>query len=283
MKRKKGFTLIELLTVIAIISILAAIIFPVFARAKDSANKSSDMSNMNSIRTALQLYRIDQGGYPPALFGYVNTYKDGSTVMPIGEATGFLYPKRVVDWKAFQPAYNRFATNATTFAQWPAKDQRAVGSAPQIDLNGDGLIDSNDDPAGARQRYGHESTGWVRPDGSLTSDQNEAARFYKVDGYDVTEVKLPDGSGQLRPELRYTRFWTEWGLGSGNTNDDPRQLGYSDPPDDTVVTWNSFFRELDDNDRPERVRRDMVLFLGGGTRNMDSRTVSEQSWRQERQ
>jgi prepilin-type N-terminal cleavage/methylation domain-containing protein len=55
MTRKSGFTLIELLVVIAIISILAAIIFPVFAKAKESALRSSDMTSMNSIRTALQL------------------------------------------------------------------------------------------------------------------------------------------------------------------------------------------------------------------------------------
>jgi prepilin-type N-terminal cleavage/methylation domain-containing protein len=284
--RNKGFTLIELLTVIAIIAILAAIIFPVFARAKDSANKGSDMSNMNSLRTALQLYRIDQGGYPPALFGYVNTYSgdpNGSDVMPVGEATGFLFPKRVADWKTFQPAYNRFSRTATTFAQWPSKDQRAVGTAPQVDLNGDGQIDANDDPAGARQKYGLEQNGFVRRDGEVTNNPNEAARFYKVDGYDVTEVKMPDGSNQLRPELRYARFWTVWGLGSGNVNDDPRQLGYAEPLDDAVVTWNSFFREVNQAGVASAIKRDMVLFVGGGVRNMDSRNVQVNSWRQPRQ
>ena len=37
MKHSRGFTLIELLVVIAIIAILAAILFPVFARARESA------------------------------------------------------------------------------------------------------------------------------------------------------------------------------------------------------------------------------------------------------
>ena len=36
-RRSKGFTLIELLVVIAIIGILAAMVFPVFARARESA------------------------------------------------------------------------------------------------------------------------------------------------------------------------------------------------------------------------------------------------------
>ena len=72
MSRRNAFTLIELLVVIAIIGILSAIIFPVFARMKDSAYKSGDLTNMNSIRTALQLYRADQGAYPPTLLGYAS-------------------------------------------------------------------------------------------------------------------------------------------------------------------------------------------------------------------
>ena len=39
-RRDRGFTLIELLVVIAIIAILAAILFPVFARARESARRT---------------------------------------------------------------------------------------------------------------------------------------------------------------------------------------------------------------------------------------------------
>jgi prepilin-type N-terminal cleavage/methylation domain-containing protein len=42
-----GFTLIELLVVIAIIAIPAAILFPVFAQARDRARQSSCLSNLN--------------------------------------------------------------------------------------------------------------------------------------------------------------------------------------------------------------------------------------------
>jgi prepilin-type N-terminal cleavage/methylation domain-containing protein len=45
--KRHGFTLIELLVVIAIIAILAAILFPVFARARESARKTMCMSNTN--------------------------------------------------------------------------------------------------------------------------------------------------------------------------------------------------------------------------------------------
>ena len=46
--RRSGFTLIELLVVIAIIAILAAILFPVFARARESARKTQCLSVLGS-------------------------------------------------------------------------------------------------------------------------------------------------------------------------------------------------------------------------------------------
>ncbi len=55
----KGFTLIELLVVIAIIGILAAMVFPVFARARESARKAVCLSNVKNIALAIQMYLAD--------------------------------------------------------------------------------------------------------------------------------------------------------------------------------------------------------------------------------
>jgi prepilin-type N-terminal cleavage/methylation domain-containing protein/prepilin-type processing-associated H-X9-DG protein len=57
--RRKGFTLIELLVVIAIIAILAAMLFPVFARARESARKIQCLSNVKNIAMAVQIYLTD--------------------------------------------------------------------------------------------------------------------------------------------------------------------------------------------------------------------------------
>jgi len=57
--KRKAFTLIELLVVIAIIAILAAILFPVFAQAKESAKKTSALSNQKNLITAVIMYGAD--------------------------------------------------------------------------------------------------------------------------------------------------------------------------------------------------------------------------------
>ena len=55
-KLQRGFTLIEILVVIGIIAVLAAILFPMFAKAKESALKTTAMSNAKQLGTGLQLY-----------------------------------------------------------------------------------------------------------------------------------------------------------------------------------------------------------------------------------
>src|SRR5574340_352193 len=59
MVRRRGFTLIELLVVIAIIGILAAMLFPVFARARESARKTQCLANVKNIAMAVQMYLVD--------------------------------------------------------------------------------------------------------------------------------------------------------------------------------------------------------------------------------
>jgi len=65
MRRRSGFTLIELLVVIAIIAILAAMLFPVFARARESARKIQCLSNVKNIAIAVQIYLTDYDRLPP--------------------------------------------------------------------------------------------------------------------------------------------------------------------------------------------------------------------------
>jgi prepilin-type N-terminal cleavage/methylation domain-containing protein len=275
LRMKKGFSLIELLVVIAIIAILAGIAFPVFARTKDSAYRSADMSKLNELRTALQLYRTDQGGYPPALLGYATGYlADGVTpgdpnptaanIVPADRAISALYPKRVNALATFQPSYNRGGgdqfNKQFTAAEWPNGAVTGPGTSGQA--YGTGVIASRCDF------------------GTMT---DVPRYFYNVSGFDVAPIR--DSTGAIHNEMHYSLFWTGYTVppdpcvtsGLGSSADNPRQLGYLDPPDNTVVTWDTFFREYDGNNL-QAEKRDIVLFLGGSAKLMNSQDVATKAW-----
>jgi general secretion pathway protein G len=58
-RRTAAFTLVELLTVIAIIAVLAALLFPVFATARGKAREITCLSNLRQIGMAIKMYAQD--------------------------------------------------------------------------------------------------------------------------------------------------------------------------------------------------------------------------------
>ena len=63
--KKRGFTLLELTFVISIIAVLAAVLFPVFARARESARRASCASNLSQLGVALNMYAQAYDGHYP--------------------------------------------------------------------------------------------------------------------------------------------------------------------------------------------------------------------------
>ncbi len=94
MRRRRGFTLIELLVVIAIIGILAAMVFPVFARARESARKAVCLSNVKNIALAVQMYLADNNDcfwpkeHRQEVVEYFNTKPGGRAKDQIGGVGG---------------------------------------------------------------------------------------------------------------------------------------------------------------------------------------------------
>ena len=65
MRTKSGFTLVELLIVVVVLGILAAIVIPQFSDASTEAKESSLAADLQTMRSQIELYRIQHDGLLP--------------------------------------------------------------------------------------------------------------------------------------------------------------------------------------------------------------------------
>ena len=148
-----AFTLIELLVVIAIIAILAALLLPALARAREESRRKACNSNLGQIVKACTTYQEPYGDYFPAhwdgcyLGGYTNPGTSASA-----EWQGMCNPMQ-----SLALLYPTFLDNIETYRCpstsddpeiqiWYVQGARYSGFGPlsQYDVDGDGDLDGDD-------------------------------------------------------------------------------------------------------------------------------------------
>jgi type II secretion system protein G len=87
-KSGAGFTLIELLTVIAIIGLLAAVIFPSFSIAKKKSRVAKRVADMKQVQAALEFYYAANHSYPSTSGNWYGSCSSFGSVTPNNSIPG---------------------------------------------------------------------------------------------------------------------------------------------------------------------------------------------------
>lgn len=254
--KARGFTLIELLTVIAIIAILAALLFPLAGTVREQARASDCLSKLHQLWVSALVYHEDEGAYPAALMGYAEeecqpdaTHTDfwrkpynpndpACVLVPANRMIqGFLYKEQVNDSRVFS-CPDDLPPSSTNVSiayfpprppNWPVHTDAAMTPYSYVTDPGTPVFNTCPTLNG-------------EPINCFTSGpyMGQPIYYYTFDSYDVSPRILGDGSVAKDPggnrmfELHYSTDWT----GVTGSSDLPVQLKYANPArDKTILTW----------------------------------------------
>lgn len=132
-RKPHGFTLVELLVVVAIIGILASMLMPVLARAREAARRAVCANNLRQVGMALLMYADEAAGPYPTLQQVGQPQCLEGPLPPLAFRGLAMYPEYVTDARILMCPSDLTAREEYKRGRWWASDMiDSVGTRPSI-------------------------------------------------------------------------------------------------------------------------------------------------------